>query len=32
VHAPNETVPEDTLELGVATMREVFTRLGALGS
>jgi acetylornithine deacetylase/succinyl-diaminopimelate desuccinylase-like protein len=32
VHAPNENVPEDTLELGVATMREVFTRLGALGS
>ena len=32
VHAPNENVPEDALELGVATMREVFTRLGELGS
>ena len=32
VHAPNENVPEDAIELGVATMREVFTRLGALGS
>jgi amidohydrolase len=32
VHAPNENVPENTLELGVATMREVFTRLGELGS
>ena len=32
VHAPNENVPEDTVELGVATMREVFTRLGELGS
>jgi acetylornithine deacetylase/succinyl-diaminopimelate desuccinylase-like protein len=31
VHAPNENVPEDALELGVATMREVFTRLGELG-
>lgn len=31
VHAPNENVPEDALDLGVATMREVFTRLGALG-
>jgi len=32
VHAPNENVPEDTIEVGVATMREVFTRLGELGS
>ena len=32
VHAPNENVPADTVELGVATMREVFTRLGGLGS
>ncbi len=32
VHAPNENVPEGTIELGVATMREVFTRLGELGS
>ena len=31
VHAPNENVPEDALELGVATMREVFSRLGELG-
>ena len=31
VHAPNENVPEDSIELGVATMREVFTRLGDLG-
>ena len=31
VHAPNENVPEDAIDLGVATMREVFTRLGALG-
>lgn len=31
VHAPNENVPEETVELGVATMREAFTRLGALG-
>ncbi len=31
VHAPNENVPEETIELGVATMREVFTRLGELG-
>ncbi len=31
VHAPNENVPEDAIELGVATMREVFTRLGELG-
>ncbi len=31
VHAPNENVPEDSLELGVATMREVFVRLGELG-
>jgi acetylornithine deacetylase/succinyl-diaminopimelate desuccinylase-like protein len=31
VHAPNENVPDDTLELGVATMREVFVRLGQLG-
>jgi acetylornithine deacetylase/succinyl-diaminopimelate desuccinylase-like protein len=32
VHAPNENVPEDTVEVGVATMRDVFTRLGELGS
>jgi acetylornithine deacetylase/succinyl-diaminopimelate desuccinylase-like protein len=32
VHAPNENVPENFIELGVATMREVFTRLGELGS
>ncbi len=31
VHAPNENVPEDALELGVATLREVFVRLGELG-
>ena len=31
VHAPNENVPEDALEEGVRTMREVFTRLGELG-
>jgi acetylornithine deacetylase/succinyl-diaminopimelate desuccinylase-like protein len=30
VHAPNENVPEDALDVGVATMREVFTRLGGL--
>jgi acetylornithine deacetylase/succinyl-diaminopimelate desuccinylase-like protein len=30
VHAPNENVPEDAIDLGVATMREVFTRLGEL--
>ena len=32
VHAPNENVPEDAIEVGVATMREVFRRLGELGS
>lgn len=32
VHAPNENVPEDAIELAVATLRETFTRLGALGS
>ena len=32
VHAPNENVPEDFVEVGVATMREVFTRLGELDS
>ena len=32
VHAPNENVPENTIELGVATMREAFMRLGELGS
>jgi acetylornithine deacetylase/succinyl-diaminopimelate desuccinylase-like protein len=32
VHAPNENVPENFIEVGVATMREVFTRLGELGS
>jgi acetylornithine deacetylase/succinyl-diaminopimelate desuccinylase-like protein len=31
VHAPNENVPEDALDEGVRTMREVFTRLGELG-
>jgi acetylornithine deacetylase/succinyl-diaminopimelate desuccinylase-like protein len=31
VHAPNENVPEDMLDVGIATMREVFTRLGELG-
>ena len=31
VHAPNENVPENTIELGVATMREAFLRLGELG-
>jgi len=32
VHAPNENVPEDALDLGVRTMREVFLRLGQLGT
>ena len=32
VHAPNENVPEDAIEVGVETMREVFVRLGQLGS
>jgi acetylornithine deacetylase/succinyl-diaminopimelate desuccinylase-like protein len=32
VHAPNENVPEDALDLGVKTMREVFLRLGQLGT
>lgn len=32
VHAPNENVPGDFVEVGVSTMREVFTRLGELGS
>jgi len=31
VHAPNENVPDDALDVGVATLREVFVRLGALG-
>jgi succinyl-diaminopimelate desuccinylase len=31
VHAPNENVPDGSLELGVATMREVLVRLGELG-
>jgi acetylornithine deacetylase/succinyl-diaminopimelate desuccinylase-like protein len=31
VHAPNENVPEESLELGVATLREVLLRLGELG-
>jgi acetylornithine deacetylase/succinyl-diaminopimelate desuccinylase-like protein len=30
VHAPNENVPEDALDVGVATMREVFVGLGEL--
>jgi acetylornithine deacetylase/succinyl-diaminopimelate desuccinylase-like protein len=32
VHVPNENVPDDFVEVGIATMREVFTRLGELGS
>ncbi len=32
VHAPNENVPANTINLGVATMREVFARLGELDS
>jgi len=32
VHAPNENVPGDFVEVGVSTMREVFTRRGELGS
>jgi acetylornithine deacetylase/succinyl-diaminopimelate desuccinylase-like protein len=32
VHAPNENVPDDFVEVGVATMREVLTRLGELAS
>jgi acetylornithine deacetylase/succinyl-diaminopimelate desuccinylase-like protein len=31
VHAPNENVPADAIDLGVATLRNVFTRLGTLG-
>jgi acetylornithine deacetylase/succinyl-diaminopimelate desuccinylase-like protein len=31
VHAPNENVPEDTIGIGIETMREVFRRLGELG-
>jgi acetylornithine deacetylase/succinyl-diaminopimelate desuccinylase-like protein len=31
VHAPNENVPDDAIDVGVATLRNVFTRLGALG-
>lgn len=31
IHAPNENVPEDAIDIGVATMREVFRRLGKLG-
>ena len=31
VHAPNENVPEDAIDQGVATLRQVFTRLGELG-
>jgi acetylornithine deacetylase/succinyl-diaminopimelate desuccinylase-like protein len=31
VHAPNENVPDDALDVGVATMRAVLTRLGELG-
>jgi acetylornithine deacetylase/succinyl-diaminopimelate desuccinylase-like protein len=30
VHAPNENIPDDALELGIATMHEVFVRLGEL--
>ena len=32
VHAPNENVPEDAIDLGVATLREVFAGSEALGS
>ena len=32
VHAPNENVPDDAIAVGVETMREVFLRLGQLGS
>jgi acetylornithine deacetylase/succinyl-diaminopimelate desuccinylase-like protein len=32
VHAPNENVPEDAIDVGVKTMREVFLRLGQLGA
>ena len=32
VHAPNENVPADAIDLGVATLRDTFTRLGTLGS
>ncbi len=32
VHAPNENVPEGSLELGVATLRETFLGLGELGN
>jgi acetylornithine deacetylase/succinyl-diaminopimelate desuccinylase-like protein len=32
VHAPNENVREEAIELGVATMRTVFRRLGELGA
>ena len=32
VHAPNENVPEGSLELGVATLRETFVGLGELGN
>ena len=32
VHAPNENVPADFVDVGVATMREVFTRLAELAS
>jgi acetylornithine deacetylase/succinyl-diaminopimelate desuccinylase-like protein len=32
VHAPNENVPENALEVGLATMREVFVRFGELGT
>jgi acetylornithine deacetylase/succinyl-diaminopimelate desuccinylase-like protein len=31
VHAPNENVPEDAIASGLATMRELFRRLGELG-
>lgn len=30
VHAPNENVPDDAIVVGIATMREVFRRLGEL--
>ena len=32
VHAPNENVPEDAIDVGVKTMREVFLQLGRLGA
>jgi acetylornithine deacetylase/succinyl-diaminopimelate desuccinylase-like protein len=31
VHAPNERLPSEYLELGVDTVRELYLRLGELG-